>query len=93
MARYGMTIPMNGIPLHQHEDWLKEMFDLGYTDFWSSEAMGHDGFTPLAMAAAWVPEARLGVAIVPASSQHQLLYARFGALLRLCLQARQHLCD
>ena len=43
MARYGMTIPLGGIPLHEHEDWLKEMVDLGYTDFWSSEANGHDG--------------------------------------------------
>ena len=81
MARYGMTIPMNGIPLHQHEDWLKEMFDLGYTDFWSSEAMGHDGFTPLAMAAAWVPEARLGVAIVPAFTRGPALMAQCVASL------------
>ena len=64
MARYGMSIPLAGIPLHQHRDWLVEMVDLGYTDFWSSEANGHDGFTPLALAAAWVPTARLGVAII-----------------------------
>ena len=52
MARLGMTIPLTGIPLHAHRDVLREMVDLGYTDFWSSEAGGHDGFTPLAMAAA-----------------------------------------
>lgn len=66
MARYGMTIPMGGVPLSEHRDWLREMVDLGYTDFWSSEAGGQDGFTPLALAAAWTPEARLGIAIVPA---------------------------
>ncbi|MFP6665363.1 MAG: LLM class F420-dependent oxidoreductase [Deltaproteobacteria bacterium] len=81
MARYGMTIPMNGIPLHQHEDWLKEMVDLGYTDFWSSEAMGHDGFTPLALAAAWAPTARLGVAIVPAFTRGPGLMAQCVASL------------
>lgn len=81
MKRFGMTIPLNGIPLHQHEDWFKEMVDLGYTDFWSSEAMGHDGFTPLAMAAAWAPTARLGVAIVPAFTRGPGLMAQCVASL------------
>ncbi len=66
MARYGITIPMTGVPLSEHRDWFREMVDLGYTDVWSSEAGGHDGFTPLALAAAWAPELRLGVAIIPA---------------------------
>jgi probable F420-dependent oxidoreductase len=66
MARYGMTIPIGGVPLSEHRDLFREMVDLGYTDFWSSEAGGQDGFTPLALAAAWAPEARLGVAIIPA---------------------------
>jgi len=66
MARYGMTIPISGVPLNEHRDWYREMVDLGYTDLWSSEAGGQDGFTPLALAAAWAPEARLGVAIIPA---------------------------
>lgn len=66
MNRYGMTIPMAGVPLSEHRDWIREMVDLGYTDLWSSEAGGHDGFTPLALASVWAPEARLGVAIIPA---------------------------
>lgn len=65
MARLGMTIPLAGIPLSEHRDWFREMIDLGYTDFWSVEAGGTDAFTPLALAAAWAPEARLGTAIVP----------------------------
>lgn len=76
MARYGMSIPLGGVPLHQHRDWLVEMSDLGYTDFWSSEANAHDGFTPLAMAAAWVPTARLGVAIIPAYTRGPALMAQ-----------------
>jgi len=66
MERLGMTIPLAGIPLSDHRDWFREMIDLGYTDFWSTEAGGTDAFTPLALAAAWAPEARLGAAIVPA---------------------------
>lgn len=66
MSRYGITIPFDGIPLHAHRDCYRELVDLGYTDLWSAEAQGTDGFTPLALAAAWAPEARLGVAIIPA---------------------------
>ncbi len=81
MSRYGMSLPLAGIPLHQHRDWLTEMVDLGYTDFWSSEANGHDGFTPLALAAAWVPTARLGIAIIPAFTRGPALMAQCVASL------------
>ena len=62
---YGMTIPFDGVPLHEHRDWIVELADLGYTDVWSSEANGADGFTPLALASVWAPSLRLGSAIVP----------------------------
>lgn len=62
---YGMTIPFDGVPLHAQRDWIVELADLGYTDVWSSEANGADGFTPLALASTWAPTLRLGSAIVP----------------------------
>jgi len=62
---YGMTIPFDGVPLHEQRDWVVELADLGYTDVWSSEANGADGFTPLALASVWAPSLRLGSAIVP----------------------------
>ena len=65
MQRYGMTIPFDGVPLHEQRDWIVELADLGYTDVWSSEANGADAFTPLALASAWAPSLRLGTAIVP----------------------------
>ena len=79
MARYGMSIPLE-TPLHEQETLLKKMIDWGYTDFWSSEANGTDGFTPLALAAAWTPTARLGIAIIPA-------YTRGPALLAMSVAA------
>jgi probable F420-dependent oxidoreductase len=81
MNRYGMTIPMNGVPLSEHRDWFREMVDLGYTDLWSSEAGGQDGFTPLALAAAWAPEMRLGIAIIPAFTRGPALLAQSVASL------------
>lgn len=66
MQRYGMTIPLDGIPLAEQRHWIVELAELGYTDVWSSEANGADAFTPLALASAWEPTLRLGTAIVPA---------------------------
>lgn len=65
MQRYGMTIPLGG-PLHTQKDQIQELVDLGYTDVWSAEADGHDGFTPLALTSVWAPSLRLGTAIIPA---------------------------
>ncbi len=81
MKRYGMSLPIGGVPLHQHEDWIREMADLGYTDLWSSEAGGHDGFTPLALASTWAPEMRLGIAIIPAFTRGPALLAQSAASL------------
>lgn len=64
--RYGMTVPFDGVPLHEQREWFAELQDLGYTDAWSSEANGTDAFTPLALASTWAPSLRLGTAIVPA---------------------------
>ncbi len=66
MQRYGITIPFDGVPLLDQEDWIKELADLGYTDFWSAESGGNDGFTPLVLAASWAAQARVGSAIIPA---------------------------
>lgn len=66
MQRYGMTIPFDHVPLHAQREWIEELEALGYTDVWSAEAMGADGFTPLALASVWAPSLRLGTAIIPA---------------------------
>jgi probable F420-dependent oxidoreductase len=79
-ARYGMTIPFDNVPLHEHKSWIEELARLGYTDVWTSEAGATDGFTPLAMAAAWDPGLRLGSAIVP-------VYTRGPALLAMSAAA------
>jgi probable F420-dependent oxidoreductase len=64
--RHGITVPIEGIPLHAHRAVFEEIAALGYTDVWSAESGGADAFTPLALAAAWAPSLRLGTAIVPA---------------------------
>ncbi|WP_229023123.1 LLM class F420-dependent oxidoreductase [Actinomarinicola tropica] len=61
-----MTVPFGGVPLHAQREWFEELVDLGYTDAWSAESDGADGFTPLALASVWAPTLRLGTAIIPA---------------------------
>ena len=78
--RYGMTVPFAG-PLHTQRELFLELADLGYTDLWSSEADGTDGFTPLALASQWAPEARLGCAIFPAYTRGPALMAMSAASL------------
>lgn len=81
MDRFGITIPFSGKPLAEQKDLLLECRELGYTDLWSSEADGTDAFTPLALAAAWVPDVRLGCAIVPAFTRGPALLAQSVAAL------------
>ena len=78
---YGITIPFDGVPLAEHRPWLQELEDLGYTDAWSAEADGTDAFTPLALAAAWTSNLRLGTAIVPAFTRGPALMAQSAAAL------------
>jgi len=77
--RYGMTVPVPGIPLAGQRDLVAEMADLGYTDLWTGEADGHDAFTPLVLASQWAPGLRLGTAIVPAFTRGPLVIAQSAA--------------
>lgn len=71
-----MSIPLAGVPLAEQRGWIEELAELGYTDLWSSEADGADGFTPLVLASQWAPAQRLGVAIIPAFTRGPALLAQ-----------------
>ncbi len=78
--RYGITVPF-GDPLHAQADLYRELADLGYTEFWSSEADGTDGFTPLVLASQWVADVRLGIAIIPAFTRGPAVLAQQAAAI------------
>ena len=63
-SRWGITLPLHGLPLAAQKDLVTSLPDLGYTDAWSAELAGIDAFTPLAFASQWAPQLRLGTAIV-----------------------------
>lgn len=79
--RWGMTIPFNDRSLADSKDLIAELPGLGYTDAWSAEINGVDGFVPLAMAAEWAPGVRIGSAIVPVSTRGPGLLAMSAATL------------
>jgi probable F420-dependent oxidoreductase len=79
--RHGITIPFPGVSLPDHRDWFRELADLGYTDVWSAEVADADGFTPLALAAAWEPRLRLGTAIIPVYTRGAATLAQSAAAL------------
>jgi probable F420-dependent oxidoreductase len=62
--RWGLTLPLTGLPLADQRELVASLPDLGYTDAWSAELNGIDGFTPLTLASQWAPGLRLGTAIV-----------------------------
>jgi probable F420-dependent oxidoreductase len=80
-TRWGMTVPFAGLPLSDHARALSALVDAGFTDVWSSEVSGADAFTPLALAAVWEPQLRLGTAIAPVFTRGPSLLAMSAAAL------------
>jgi probable F420-dependent oxidoreductase len=70
-----------GLSLAAHEELVKGAEAVGYTDFWSGETNGPDGFTPLALSAAWTERARLGTGIVGVFQRGPALLAQEAAAL------------
>jgi probable F420-dependent oxidoreductase len=79
--RVGVTVPFTGVPLHEHRAWYEDVAALGYTDVWSAETNTADGFTPIALAAAWAPTLRTGIAITPVFTRGPALLAQTAAAM------------
>jgi len=78
-SRWGLTLPLPGLSLAAHEELVKRAEARGYTDLWSGETSGPDGFTPLALSAAWTERARLGTGIVGVFQRGPALLAQEAA--------------
>jgi probable F420-dependent oxidoreductase len=79
--RWGMTVPLGDVPLADHAPVYAALAHAGFTDVWTSEVAGADAFTPLALAAAWQPQLRLGTAIAPVFTRGPGLLAMTAAAL------------
>ena len=76
MKRWGLTFPLDGVPLSAHRELLREAETLGYTDAWTMEVDGLDSFTPAALAATWTDEMRIGTAIANVFTRGPALLAQ-----------------
>jgi probable F420-dependent oxidoreductase len=80
-GRWGLTLPLTGVPLAETGEFVKRAEAAGYTDLWSGETAGPDGFTPLALSAAWTERMRLGTGIVGVFQRGPALLAQEAAAL------------
>jgi probable F420-dependent oxidoreductase len=81
VSRWGVTLPLPNLPLREHADLVRRTEAAGYTDLWSGETNGPDGFTPLAACAAWTERVRLGTGVVGALTRGPALLAQQAAAL------------
>jgi probable F420-dependent oxidoreductase len=81
MERWGLTVPLTGIDLRENAELWRRAEAAGYTDLWSGETNGPDGFTPLALASAWTDEVRLGTGVVGVMQRGRALLAQEAAAL------------
>jgi probable F420-dependent oxidoreductase len=86
--RWGLTVPLAGIGLPDNEEHFKRAEAAGYTDLWSGETNGPDGFSPLVLGAAWTEKVRLGTGVVGVMQRGRALLAQEAAAAADASQGR-----
>ena len=79
MSRWGLTLPLPMTSIADQVDLVKRAEASGYTDVWSGETAGPDGFTPLAFAAAHATKVRVGTGVVGVFQRGPALLAQQAA--------------
>lgn len=88
MTRWGLTLPLAMTPLAGQGELVKRAEAAGYTDLWSGETAGPDGFTPLAFAAAATDRARVGTGVVGVFQRGPALLAQQAAAMADATEGR-----
>jgi probable F420-dependent oxidoreductase len=81
MSRWGLTLPLPMTSIADQVDLVKRAEAAGYTDVWSGETAGPDGFTPLAFAAAHATQVRVGTGVVGVFQRGPALLAQQAAAM------------
>lgn len=81
-VRWGLTLPFPGVALADHEPLVRQAEADGYQDLWTGETTGPDGFTPLALSAAWTERVRLGTGVVNPYTRGLPVLAQHAAALQ-----------
>jgi probable F420-dependent oxidoreductase len=86
--RWGLTLPLPATPLSQTGQHVQRAEAAGYTDIWSGETNGPDGFTPLALCCEWTERPRLGTGVVAVPIRGRALLAMQAAAIADASQGR-----
>lgn len=81
MARLGVTLPFDGLELHEHRDAVRQLVAAGYEDIWTGEVAGVDGLSQLALYAGWEESVGVSCAVVNAFTRTPSLLAMSAAAL------------
>lgn len=80
--RLGVSLPLDGLTLQECLELAQYAETLGFTDVWTSEIGGADGFSLLAAIAVRTERLRLGVGVVPVYTRPPALIAMSAAALQ-----------
>jgi probable F420-dependent oxidoreductase len=86
--RHALSLELPGLTLPQHEPVVRAAEAAGYTDAWSGETGGHDGFTSLVLAAAWTERMRLGTGVVNVFTRGPAVLAQQASALQDASEGR-----
>jgi probable F420-dependent oxidoreductase len=86
--RWALSLELPGLTLPQHEPVVRAAEAAGYTDAWSGETGGHDGFSSLVLAAAWTERMRLGTGVVNVFTRGPAVLAQHASALQDASEGR-----
>lgn len=81
MSLVGVTLPIDGLPLHQHREAVDRLAEAGIGEVSTGESNGLDGLSPLLLASAWRPELTLSALVVSAFTRGPSIMASTAAAL------------
>jgi probable F420-dependent oxidoreductase len=81
-SRWGLSLDLPGLKLSDHPPVLRAAEQAGYTDGWPGEVSGHDGFTPVTVAAMATERMRVGTGVVNVFTRGPAVLAQHAAALQ-----------
>jgi probable F420-dependent oxidoreductase len=80
--RWGLSLDLPGLKLDEAAPVIRAAEQAGYTDGWPGEVAGHDGFTPVALAATCTERMRVGTGVVNAFTRGPAVLAQHAASMQ-----------
>src|SRR3954451_3086670 len=80
--RWGLSLDLPGLSLAEAGPVLRAAEEAGFTDGWPGEVSGHDGFTPVALAATATERMRVGTGVVNVFTRGPAVLAQHAASMQ-----------